>query len=76
MVDRSHKQDGWAPAWTEVPEAASLGEPDAQSRNRKSPKMDLEGKMISMALESEWLQEPISRPTDDWGMIIRGLLIM
>lgn len=26
VVDRTHKQDGWAWEWTEVPKAASLGE--------------------------------------------------
>lgn len=59
-------QTGWmALVGTEVPEAASLGEPDALSRNGKSPTRHLEGKMVGMVLDSEWLHEPISRPTDD-----------
>lgn len=52
MVDKTHKQDGWAQEGTEVPEAGSPGEGDILNRNRKSPKRDLEGKMISIVLDS------------------------
>lgn len=75
VVDGTHRQDGWAQEGTEVPEATSLGEGDALNIDRKSLKRDLEGKMVSVVLDSEWLPESISKPTDGWEKVIRGLLL-
>lgn len=73
VVDGTHRQDGWAREGTEVPEATSLGEGD--EHRQEIPKRDLEGKMVSVVLDSEWLPESISRPTDGWEKVIRGLLL-
>lgn len=74
MVDRAHKQDGWALEGTKIPKASSPGEGDILNRNRKSPKRDLEGKMITVVLDSD-LMKPICQPTDGWKKIIRSLLL-
>ena len=47
---------------------------DILNRNRKSPKRDLEGKMITIVLDSD-LMKPICRSTDGWKKIIRSLLL-
>ena len=74
MVDRAHKQDGWALEGTKIPKASSPGKGDILNRNRKSPKRDLEGKMIAIVLDSD-LMKPICRSTDGWKKIIRSLLL-
>lgn len=54
--DKTHKQDGWAQEGTEVPGAENLGEGDILNR-QKSPKRDLEGKMLRMVLDSVLLDQ-------------------
>lgn len=73
-MDRAHKQDGWALEGTKIHETSSPGGGDILNRNRKSPKRDLEGKMITIVLDSD-LMKPICRSIDGWKKIIRSLLL-